>query len=89
MELHLESFTLAPLIDDVIKTIEPLAAKNGNQVAVHCDAAIGIDARRPDAAAPGAVQPHEQCQQVHRPRHHHNRLPVSDRRTAAIGSRWR
>ena len=41
MELHLETFALAPLIDDVVKTIEPLAAKNGNQVAVHCDAAIG------------------------------------------------
>ena len=41
MELHLESFALAPLIDGVIKTVEPLAAKNGNQVAVHCDAAIG------------------------------------------------
>src|SRR3984893_13188931 len=41
MELHLESFALAPLIDGVIKTIEPLAVKNGNQVAVHCDAAIG------------------------------------------------
>ena len=41
MELHPESFALAPLIDGVIKTIEPLAAKNGNQVAVHCDAAIG------------------------------------------------
>ena len=35
------TFALAPLIDDVVKTIEPLAAKNGNQVAVHCDAAIG------------------------------------------------
>jgi signal transduction histidine kinase len=41
MELHLDTFPLAPLIDAVIKTIEPLAAKNGNQVAVHCDAAIG------------------------------------------------
>jgi two-component system NtrC family sensor kinase len=41
MELHLESFDLGPLIDGVIKTIEPLAAKNGNQVAFHCDAAIG------------------------------------------------
>ena len=41
MELQLETFALAPLIDDVVKTIEPLAAKNGNQVAVHCDAAIG------------------------------------------------
>jgi signal transduction histidine kinase len=41
MELHLDSFALAPMIDAVIKTIEPLAAKNGNQVTVHCDAAIG------------------------------------------------
>ena len=41
MELHLESFALGPVIDGVVKTIEPLAAKNGNQVAVHCDAAIG------------------------------------------------
>jgi signal transduction histidine kinase len=41
MELHLESFAVAPLIDDVVKTIEPLAAKNANQVAVHCDAAFG------------------------------------------------
>jgi signal transduction histidine kinase len=41
MELNLDAFALTPLIDDVVKTIEPLAAKNGNQVAVHCDAAIG------------------------------------------------
>jgi signal transduction histidine kinase len=41
MELNLETFALAPLIDDVIKTIEPLAAKNGNRVAVHYDRAIG------------------------------------------------
>jgi signal transduction histidine kinase len=42
MELNLDTFALPPLIDDVVKTIEPLAAKNGNQVAVHCDAAIGM-----------------------------------------------
>jgi signal transduction histidine kinase len=41
MELHLESFALAPLINDVVKTIEPLAAKNTNQVAARCDAALG------------------------------------------------
>ena len=41
MELQLESFALAPLIANVVKTIEPLAAKNGNQVAVQCDAEIG------------------------------------------------
>ena len=41
MELQLEDFALAPLIDNVVKTIEPLAAKNGNQVAVQCDGEIG------------------------------------------------
>jgi two-component system NtrC family sensor kinase len=41
MELQLENFALAPLIDNVVKTIEPLAAKNGNQLVVQCDAAIG------------------------------------------------
>ena len=42
MELALSSFALAPLVADVVKTIEPLAAKNGNQVAVHCDGEIGM-----------------------------------------------
>ena len=41
MELQLEDFALAPLIDGVVKTIEPLAAKNENRVTVGCDAAIG------------------------------------------------
>jgi GAF domain-containing protein len=42
MELNLDTFALPPLIDEVVKTIEPLAAKNGNHVAVHSDAAIGM-----------------------------------------------
>ena len=42
MELNLGSFALPPLIDEVVKTIQPLAAKNGNQVAVHCDHTIGM-----------------------------------------------
>jgi signal transduction histidine kinase len=41
MELTLTTFALAPLIDDVVKTIEPLAAKNSNRVSVSCDTAIG------------------------------------------------
>jgi signal transduction histidine kinase len=41
MELQLEDFALAPLIESVVKTVEPLAAKNGNQLAVRCDGAIG------------------------------------------------
>ena len=41
MELQLDTFPLAPLIADVVKTIEPLATKNSNKVASHCDAGIG------------------------------------------------
>ena len=41
MELQLETFHLPPLIADVVKTIEPLATKNANQVAAKCDGAIG------------------------------------------------
>jgi signal transduction histidine kinase len=41
MELQLEDFALAPLIEGVVKTIEPLAAKNENRVAVSCDGTIG------------------------------------------------
>ena len=41
MELQPEPFALAPLVANVVKTIEPLAVKNANQVAVQCDAEIG------------------------------------------------
>jgi signal transduction histidine kinase len=40
MELALSSFALAPLVADVVKTIEPLAAKSSNKVAAHCDGGI-------------------------------------------------
>jgi signal transduction histidine kinase len=42
MELVLSSFPLAPLIADVVKTVESLATKNSNTVTVHCDAASGM-----------------------------------------------
>jgi signal transduction histidine kinase len=41
MELHLETFLLVPLIDDVAKTIEPMAAKNGNRIVVDCPPDLG------------------------------------------------
>src|SRR4030088_1015533 len=41
MELQLETFALPPLIASVVNTIEPLAAKNGNQLTVTCNPAIG------------------------------------------------
>jgi signal transduction histidine kinase len=40
MELHLESFALGSLIDDVVKTIEPLAAKNANRIVAQCNGVI-------------------------------------------------
>ena len=41
MELHLESFPVAPLVEDVVNTIRPLAEKAGNALAVNCPADLG------------------------------------------------
>jgi two-component system NtrC family sensor kinase len=41
MELHLETFRLVPLIEDAAKTIEPMAAKNGNHLLIDCAADLG------------------------------------------------
>jgi CheY-like chemotaxis protein len=41
MELHLESFLLVPLIEDVARTIEPTTAKNGNQLVIECPPGLG------------------------------------------------
>jgi GAF domain-containing protein/CheY-like chemotaxis protein len=41
MELHLESFALAPVIADVAKTIEPMAAKNANRIVLDCPPDLG------------------------------------------------
>ena len=40
-DFHIESFAIAPLIDDVVQTIGALATKNGNAVVVDCAADIG------------------------------------------------
>ena len=81
MELHLESFPLAPLIEDVAKTIEPMATKNGNRIVIDCPPRPRHDPRRPDPVPAGAAQPREQRQQVHRERHRHHRR-------AAAAARW-
>ena len=41
MELHLETFPLVPVIKDVVKTIEPMATKNGNRLVIDCPADLG------------------------------------------------
>jgi GAF domain-containing protein len=41
MDLHLETFPLVPVIEDVAKTIEPMATKNGNRLVIDCPADLG------------------------------------------------
>jgi signal transduction histidine kinase len=41
MELHLETFPLVPVIEDVAKTIGPMATKNGNRIVVDCPRDLG------------------------------------------------
>jgi signal transduction histidine kinase len=41
MELHLETFPLVPVIQEVAKTIEPMAVKNGNRLVIDCPAGLG------------------------------------------------
>jgi two-component system, NtrC family, sensor kinase len=41
MELHLETFPLVPLIEDVAKTVEPMAAKNVNRMVLDCPPDLG------------------------------------------------
>ena len=48
MELHLETFSLVPVIKDVAKTIEPMAAKNGNRLVYRLPSRPRHDPRRPD-----------------------------------------
>ncbi len=41
MELHLETFLLSPQIEEVAKTIEPMAAKNNNRIIINCPPDLG------------------------------------------------
>jgi signal transduction histidine kinase len=41
MELHLETFSLVPVIKDVAQTIEPMVSKNGNRIVIDCPADLG------------------------------------------------
>src|SRR6202023_391881 len=41
MGLHLESFEVAPLIDEMTHTLQPAATKNGNTIHVHVANSIG------------------------------------------------
>jgi GAF domain-containing protein/DNA-binding response OmpR family regulator len=41
MELHLESFPLVPAIEDVAKTVEPMATQNANRTVIDCSPDLG------------------------------------------------
>jgi signal transduction histidine kinase len=41
MELNLGSFPLVPLVEDVARTIEPMATKNGNRIVIDCRPELG------------------------------------------------
>jgi GAF domain-containing protein/CheY-like chemotaxis protein/anti-sigma regulatory factor (Ser/Thr protein kinase) len=41
MELYLEEFEVARLVQDIAAVIRPLAEKNGNRLQVECDSAVG------------------------------------------------
>ncbi len=41
MQLYLETFEVAPLVEQVASTVRPLVEKNGNRLAVHCAADLG------------------------------------------------
>jgi urea transport system substrate-binding protein len=41
MTLSLETFEVSNLIDEVVTTVQPLAAKNGNTIAVNCGSNLG------------------------------------------------
>ena len=41
MQLHLETFVVAPVVEQVATTIQPLVERNANRLEVSCDAAVG------------------------------------------------
>jgi PAS domain S-box-containing protein len=41
MQLYLETFDVAPLVEQVASTVRPLVEKNANRLAVHCAADLG------------------------------------------------
>ena len=65
MELHLEDFSVAQMVEDIAAMVQPLAEKNGNQLEVRCDAGIGIMHADLTKVRQVLLQPVEQRMQVH------------------------
>jgi hypothetical protein len=63
--VHLETFEVSPMLQEVVSTITPLVAKNGNRLEVRC--AEGLGALQADLTKmpPGPFQPAQQRLQVY------------------------
>ena len=55
MELYLEDFDIAAVVGDVAATVQPLIAKNNNQLVVHCPSRCRQDVCRPHQSPPVAI----------------------------------
>src|SRR6202011_4350028 len=42
MGLHLEDFEVLPLIDEIVTTVQPAAAKNSNEIKLHVSENVGF-----------------------------------------------
>ena len=71
MELYLETFDVAGMLQNVVSTVQPLVETNGNRLEVRRWRGSRRHARRPDQGAPVVVQPAQQRVQVHRARGDH------------------
>ncbi len=85
MDIHVESFAIAPLINDVVQTIATMATKNGKPGGGRLRGGPRHDARRPDAHPAGVAQSREQRQQVHREGHGDHRRAARDRGGPRVG----
>jgi|GEM_PF-4104033 signal transduction histidine kinase len=66
MDLYLETFQISDLISEVEATILPLVERNRNTLKVECDRHLGSMRADLTKLRCYAVQPAEQCRQVHR-----------------------
>ncbi len=70
MGLHLETFDVAQMIEEIASTVQPAVAKNTNTLQVDVAKNVGPDARRPHQSSADSVEPAEQLLQIYRRRQH-------------------
>ena len=85
MDLHVESFAIAPLVEDVVQTIQHDGGQERQPARGRLRARHRHHARRPDAHPAGAAQPGQQRQQVHRAS---GTVTIAARRAIEAGVEW-